>query len=878
MYSQGENITVHMDDRDVVFKRKDGMYVADFTDWLVGDEERVSEVHNNLCLSTVEERESLYSRKQVRRALEAGEYLRALGYPSMQDAINLVRSGNVRNVPYGVEDVRRFFDIYGVQIPALRGKTMRRHAKGAVMEDSQAKMQLTEQTMVADVMHVVGEKFLVSVSSPLEVLLTKHLANLSLVSLGAGVQAHINTLRSRGFEPKRIIVNPHKSLVGLQGAFPGVEIDPSGAGDHLDKIDTRIRRIKELMRSVIADLPYTLPRDRVKDLVTYAVSQLNVRNTKALTDDSSPRVRLTGFKPEFKQEFGLAFGDHAEVYDPKAAEQSNDVTVQRTEPCIALYPSANKNGSWIFFNFQTKAYVRRTQWTKLPTSKLVIAVMNELAGVGGVKLANLGTADLAENEQQESWQPAMHIPIAVPQEMTEQEAQIEFDKLEEQPELAMRDEDDDSVSESSDTDVDDMSESDQEDQKLFEMQLEAMEEQAKLLDTDDSGSSAPKDEGKVQLRRSTRETAGVKRYDEDYNWNLMNLSVGATIRNFGNDARNACKDELLQLFKERKALVPVKWESLTQAQKGKVLRSHMFLREKYEDGIFVKLKGRIVADGRMQDRSIYTDYSSPTAKTRSVMTLLKLAAVMGWNLLKVDVGGAFLCASIDETEEVYMIIDETLTEMAGELMPEVTEYIREDGKLVVRVDKAMYGLIQSAKLWYKELTTFLEVNGFKKCPSDECVLVKHVDGKEAIVVLLYVDDLLIMSKVATDRYWLKDILEQKYKKITVTEGKRLPYLGMTILKTKDRYEISMQSYIEDILQLYAKKLTEYVVPTKPNLFKVNPEVELIKEKAKFHSIVAKLLYLGKRGRPDILLPVQFLCTRVKAPNVNDERKLERVLG
>jgi hypothetical protein len=67
---------------------------------------------------------------------------------------------------------------------------------------------------------------------------------------------------------------------------------------------------------------------------------------------------------------------------------------------------------------------------------------------------------------------------------------------------------------------------------------------------------------------------------------------------------------------------------------------------------------------------------------------------------------------------------------------------------------------------------------------------------------------------------------------------------MTILKTKNGYEISMQSYIEDTLQLYAKKLTEYVTPTKPNLFKVNPEAELIKEKAKFHSIVAKLLYLA----------------------------------
>jgi hypothetical protein len=47
------------------------------------------------------------------------------------------------------------------------------------------------------------------------------------------------------------------------------------------------------------------------------------------------------------------------------------------------------------------------------------------------------------------------------------------------------------------------------------------------------------------------------------------------------------------------------------------------LREKYEDGFFVKMKAQLVADGR----NIYNDYSSPTAKTKLVMTCLKLAAV-----------------------------------------------------------------------------------------------------------------------------------------------------------------------------------------------------------------------------------------------------------
>jgi hypothetical protein len=318
------------------------MYIADFSEWLVEDEERVVEVSTDLCLVTVVERESLYSRKQVRRALEAGEYLRALGYPSLQDAVNIVRDGNVRNVPYSIEDLRRFFDIYGARIPALRGKTTRRHVKGTMMEDTEAKLQLTKQVMVADVMHVTGEKFLVSVSSPLEILLVKHVASLSVASLGAGVQSHINTLRSRGFEPIRVMIDPHKSLVALQEAFPGVEIDLSGAGDHLDKIDTKIRHLKELMRSMIADLSYKLPKDRMKDLVTYAVSRMNIRSTKALNNEASPRVRLTGFKPDFNHEFGLAFGDYEEEYDPKSSDKSNDVTMPWTEPCIALYPSAIK--------------------------------------------------------------------------------------------------------------------------------------------------------------------------------------------------------------------------------------------------------------------------------------------------------------------------------------------------------------------------------------------------------------------------------------------------------------------------------------------------------------------------------------------------------
>jgi hypothetical protein len=258
------------------------------------------------------------------------------------------------------------------------------------------------------------------------------------------------------------------------------------------------------------------------------------------------------------------------------------------------------------------------------------------------------------------------------------------------------------------------------------------------------------------------------------------------------------------------------------------------------------------------------------------MTCLKLAAVQGWDLLKLDVGGAFLCAPIGD-EEVFMSPNGQLAEKAFECMPELLPYRGADGKLIAQVDRAMYGLIQSAKLWYKELTRHLLDKGFQKSTADECVLVKKMENGEYILVVLYVDDILVMGKHEKDRHWVKSILEAEYEKITVNEGPRLTYLGMTILKKASGFELAMKSYIEDILKLYNKPVQTCVTPAKVGLFEVGPNTTKV-DSVVFHSTVAKLLYLGKRGRPDILLAAQFLCMRVKQPTVADPYKLERVLG
>jgi hypothetical protein len=366
-YVQGEKYIVHLPDRDLEFKRKGKLYVADMSDWVTTR----PRVH-----ATVAERESLYTKKEVMRARQAQEFIKASGYASEKEAAHMVNDGNITGVPITSKDVHRAFDIYGRSAAAVRGKTTRKKIARAEVDDA-LKEQRTDQVLYTDVMKVRGQAYLVSLVEPLQLVITSNVDKEKTENFGMAIQAQLNLLRSRGFNPVRIHMDPQPALSALVGQFPGVEIDISGAGDCLDKVDAKMRRMKETIRSVNAGLPWKLPSSKIKDLVTFATVRINARRTTSNTTAVAPRVAFTGRKINYKKEYELAFGTYCECYDPKVI--SNDAERDRTEPCIALFPAVNANGSWVFLNLKTNKYVRRSNWVPMVTTDLVITKMNALA-------------------------------------------------------------------------------------------------------------------------------------------------------------------------------------------------------------------------------------------------------------------------------------------------------------------------------------------------------------------------------------------------------------------------------------------------------------------------------------------------------------------
>ena len=102
-----------------------------------------------------------------------------------------------------------------------------------------------------------------------------------------------------------------------------------------------------------AGLPWKLPKNRVKDLVAYAASCLNLRGTSALQGVQSPRVLFTGLEPNYQKELGLAFGNYVEVHN-----MTINTSKECSLPCIALYPVGNATSTWVMWCITTKAYER----------------------------------------------------------------------------------------------------------------------------------------------------------------------------------------------------------------------------------------------------------------------------------------------------------------------------------------------------------------------------------------------------------------------------------------------------------------------------------------------------------------------------------------
>ena len=275
--------------------------------------------------------------------------------------------------------------------------------------------------------------------------------------------------------------------------------------------------------------------------------------------------------------------------------------------------------------------------------------------------------------------------------------------------------------------------------------------------------------------------------------------------------------------------------------------------------------------------------ASPTVALELVFMTAAIDARENREVVTIDIPGTLLHATNDDY--VVMRMNGTLAELMAKTDPKLyRKYLTDEkGKkvLYVRLQKALYGMMKSALLFYRKLISEMKGMGFEVNPYDPCVVNKMVNGSQ-MTVRWHVDDLMIShtSSEAISQFLctLKDIYGDN---LAETTGSVHDYLGMIFdFSERDKVKINMTEYLSKVIADFPEEIIgKAATPAGDHLFKVRDEGRRLNDEQAdaFHHTVYQLLFAANRARRDIQTAVSFLTTRVQAPDKDDWGKLKRVL-
>ncbi|GJS44810.1 putative ribonuclease H-like domain-containing protein [Tanacetum coccineum] len=287
----------------------------------------------------------------------------------------------------------------------------------------------------------------------------------------------------------------------------------------------------------------------------------------------------------------------------------------------------------------------------------------------------------------------------------------------------------------------------------------------------------------------------------------------------------AMQEELLQ-FKLQQVWV------LVDLPKGKraIGTKWIFRNKKDERGIVIRNKARLVAQGYTQEEGIdYDEVFAPIARIEAIRLFLDYASFMGFMVYQMDVKSAFLYGKIEE--DVYVC------QPLGFEDPDNPDK-------VYKVVKALYGLHQAPRAWYKTLAKYLLDNGFHRGKIDQTLFIKKQKG-DILHVQVYVDDIIFGST----------------KKELCIEFEKLMH---------DKFQMSSMGELTFFLDIRtASTPMDIEKPLLKDSDGDDADVHL------YRSMIGSLMYLTS-SRPDIIFAV-CACARFQVtPKVSHSHAVKRI--
>ena len=275
-----------------------------------------------------------------------------------------------------------------------------------------------------------------------------------------------------------------------------------------------------------------------------------------------------------------------------------------------------------------------------------------------------------------------------------------------------------------------------------------------------------------------------------------------------------------------------------------------------------RYKARLVACGYTQQYGKdYDETFAPTAKYKSLCTILNIAATQQWEIYGLDVENAFVDCDLTE-HNIDMLLP--------------FPHFQQNGKPVkVRLQKALYGLKQAAELFYQKLAGVLRDIGLRQCVHDECVFIEH-DTNHKVYLAIYVDDILLTG---SDPRRLQAIIEQIRPAFTAikVDATCKRYIGVDLKRDEADGSITLcqipynTKIINDNIPNDASTAD---TPLCPSVDYITPPVD--KQPGTILAPLGQLRYTADKSRPDLLAPLSLLARNAHQPGRTQLRGVKQV--
>lgn len=217
----------------------------------------------------------------------------------------------------------------------------------------------------------------------------------------------------------------------------------------------------------------------------------------------------------------------------------------------------------------------------------------------------------------------------------------------------------------------------------------------------------------------------------------------------------------MKSFEENEA-----WQVVDKPDQATIVKCKWVFKKKLDQCNKVRYRARLVAKGFTQKPGIdYKETFSPVLRYSTLRLLFALSAKYSLDISHLDVTTAYLNGYL--SEDVYMNLPENFV-------------CNSNGK-ILKLNRAIYGLKQSARAWYQRVDDCLQRLGYIKSLYEPCLFFK-VNDNVKIYVALFVDDFFVFSNCKKETECLKTDLSSKFRLKDLGEIRQC--LGMRVRNKK----------------------------------------------------------------------------------------------